>query len=409
MGSREFRLWQVAVPAFGPTVLNAVGQGAVLPVVALSALQLGASVGFAAFLVGVLGIGQFAGSLPAGALVVRIGERRALLVAAAVSAVAWAGAMLVRTPWLLGIALLVAGLAGAVFSLARQSYVTEVVPLELRARALSTLGGVSRIGLFIGPFLGAAAGHFWGLTGAYGVGVAGSVGAGVVLLAAGEPESIAVKSEPQPIRKVLWDYRRTFLTLGAGVFVIAVARAARTSLIPLWGEHIGLSATDTSIVFGITNGIEMLLFYPAGLVMDRFGRVWIAVPSTLLLGVGMLTLPFSTALLGVLAVAVLMAVGNGLGSGIVKTLGADAAPAHLRAQFLGGWTFCAEFGSVIGPILISAITFVAPLAAAAVALGAVTIAGTGWLARWVPYYDPRKAATSASVPMSRGRGVRSGG
>ena len=74
----EFSLWRIAVPAFGPTVLNAVGQGAVLPVVALSALDLGASVGFAAFLVGVLGIGQFAGSLPAGALVVRIGERRAL-------------------------------------------------------------------------------------------------------------------------------------------------------------------------------------------------------------------------------------------------------------------------------------------------------------------------------------------
>ncbi len=395
MAGREFSLWQVAVPAFGPTVLNAVGQGAVLPVVALSALQLGASVGFAAFLVGVLGIGQFAGSLPAGALVVRIGERRALLVAAAVSAVAWLVAMVVRTPWLLGLALLVAGLAGAVFSLARQSYVTEVVPIELRARALSTLGGVSRIGLFVGPFLGAAAGHFWGIAAAYGVGVAGSLAAGIVLLAAGEPDGIGgVVAENQPIKKVLWDYRRTFLTLGVGVFVIAIARAARTSLIPLWGEHVGLSATDTSIVFGITNGIEMLLFYPAGLVMDRFGRVWIAVPATLLLGIGMLTLPLSTALLGVLAVGILMAVGNGLGSGIVKTLGADAAPAQLRAQFLGGWTFCAEFGSVVGPILISAITFVAPLAAASLALGALTVAGTGWLARWVPQYDPRRRISS---------------
>ena len=199
-----------------------------------------------------------------------------------------------------------------------------------------------------------------------------------------------VVPDRQPIKKVLWDHRRTFLTLGAGVFVIAVARAARTSLIPLWGEHLGLSATDTSIIFGITNGIEMLLFYPAGVVMDRLGRVWIAVPSTLLLGLGMLALPLSTAMIGVLAVGIFMAIGNGLGSGIVKTLGADASPPTLRAQFLGGWTFCAEFGSVIGPLLISAITFTAPLAAASLSLGALTIAGSTFLARYVPHHDPRR-------------------
>lgn len=137
MVSERFSLWRVAVPAFGPTVLNAVGQGSVLPIVALSARELGASVGVAAFLVGVLGIGQFAGSLPAGALVVRIGERRALLLAAIVSAMAWLAAWLAGSVVVLAVALLGAGLAGAVFSLARQSYVTEVVPVELRARAFA--------------------------------------------------------------------------------------------------------------------------------------------------------------------------------------------------------------------------------------------------------------------------------
>ena len=63
------------------------------------------------------------------------------------------------------------GMASAVFNLARQSYLTEAVPFHYRARALSTLGGVMRIGLFIGPFLGAAVIPFSGLAGAYGVGV----------------------------------------------------------------------------------------------------------------------------------------------------------------------------------------------------------------------------------------------
>ena len=63
------------------------------------------------------------------------------------------------------------GMAQAVFSLARQSYLTEAVAPAFRARALSTLGGVMRIGLFIGPFVAAAAIHRWGLSAAYGVGV----------------------------------------------------------------------------------------------------------------------------------------------------------------------------------------------------------------------------------------------
>lgn len=391
MVAEQFSLWRVAVPAFGPTVVNSVGMGAVLPIIALSALELGASVGTAAFLVGVLGFGYFAGSLPAGALVVRIGERRALLLAAMITATAWLAACLAGSWEMLGLALVVAGLSGAVFSLARQSYLADVVPLGMRARAMSTLGGVNRIGLFVGPFLGAAAGHRWGIAAAYAVGVAGSLGAAVLLFFAGDPVREHVVPERQPIRKVLWDSRRVFLTLGTGVFVIAVARIARLSLVPLWGEHVGLSATDISIVFGITNGIEMLLFYPAGLVMDRFGRVWIAVPCTLMLGLGMLALPLTSTLYAVLAVASLMAIGNGLGSGIIITLGADAAPPALRAQFLAGWTACAELGGVLGPLLISAITFTAPLAAAALTLGALTTLGATWLAHWVPHYDPRRS------------------
>ena len=42
------------------------------------------------------------------------------------------------------------------FSLARQAYLTEAIPIRMRARALSTLGGTFRIGLFIGPFVAAA-------------------------------------------------------------------------------------------------------------------------------------------------------------------------------------------------------------------------------------------------------------
>lgn len=115
-------LRRIAVPAFGPTVLSAVGTGAVMPIVVLSARDLGASLGTAAFLVALIGIGQLAGDLPAGALAARVGERAALLLACAMEAVGMAVSAGARSVPVLAVAVTLVGVAGSVFGLARQAY-----------------------------------------------------------------------------------------------------------------------------------------------------------------------------------------------------------------------------------------------------------------------------------------------
>ena len=141
------------------------------PIIAVSARELGASVGVAALLVAMLGVGQLLGDLPSGALAARIGERRALLVAAVIEAVGMLVAALAGGLVMLFVGVLVIGLAGSLFGLARQAYLTEAVPVAMRARALSTLGGVHRIGYFVGPFIGSLVIVRWGTEAAYAVGV----------------------------------------------------------------------------------------------------------------------------------------------------------------------------------------------------------------------------------------------
>lgn len=399
--AENFSWRQVAIPVYGPTLLVSIGAGAILPLVALSARELGASLGVAALVVAMLGIGQLVGDLPAGALAARIGERRALILACLIDVGALIGAYLAPSVTLLAVAVFVAGLAAAVFSLARQTYLTAAIPLRVRARAMSTLGGVFRIGSFIGPFVGAIIVARIDIASAFVFAAAMSLaaaGLAALLPDLAPPEDRSREThgddetagQEQPtVLSVLAKHRRILLTLGTGVLVLSAARATRQAIIPLWAEAQGLDAATTSVIFGISAGVDILLFYPGGAIMDRYGRAAVAIPAMITLGVGFVVLPLSHTALTVGAVACLMGLGNGISSGVVLTLGADAAPIEGRSQFLGGWRLCADLGNALGPLTIGGITAVATLGVAAVAMGAVTWLGTGWLARFIPVRSQR--------------------
>ncbi len=395
----EFSLRRIAVPAFGPSVLWSVGAGAVLPVVALSARGLGASVGLAALFVGLTAASEFAAAVPAGVLVERIGERRALVAAGALDAAACALALVAPSLWVLGVAVCLMGPTGAIFLLARQSYLTAAAPVAVRARAMSTLGGVTRIGLFVGPLIGAPVVARWGPQAAFAVAVvAGLLAAGLALATpdlGAHHERLSAQHARVPVTQVVHQNRRVLLTVGLGVLAIGLARSSRVVVVPLWAEHIGLDAAQTSLVFAAAALVEVVLFYPAGTVMDRHGRVFVAVPVTLLLGLGLLALPLTTTLAGVGALALLMGVGNGLGSGIVMTLGADAAPTAGRAPFLGVWRLISLVGHNGAALVVGAVAAVATIGAASVTVGLLTLVGGAWLARWVPEYDPRRRVGAA--------------
>ena len=392
---QEFSLRRIAVPAFGPSVLWSVGAGAVIPVVALSARGLGASVGLAALFVGITTLSEFAAAVPAGVLVERIGERRALVLAGLADAAGCALALVAPSLWVLALACLLLGPTGAVFLLARQSYLTAAAPVALRARAMSTLGGVTRIGLFVGPLIGAPVVARWGPQAAFGVAVvAGVLAAALAWRSAdlGSHHDSEGDREHASVRQVVARHRRVLLTVGLGVLAIGLARSSRVVVVPLWAEHVGLDAAQTSLVFAAAAFVEVVLFWPAGTVMDRHGRVWVAVPVSVLLGIGLVTLPLTTTLAGVAALALLMGVGNGLGSGIVMTLGADAAPTAGRAPFLGVWRLLSLVGHNGAAVVVGAVAAVATIGVASVTVGVLTLLGGAWLARWLPEYDPRRRA-----------------
>lgn len=385
-GSNGASLRSLGLSVYVPTFLFAVGQGAVIPVVALAARDEGASLAVAGFIVALRGIGILSFDVPAGWLVARFGEQRAMVFGTGLVIVALLGSAFSPGLYAFAAFTFLMGCGWSVWLLARLSYVTDVMPVSLRGRALSTLGGINRVGNFVGPFLGAGAAVFIGLEGAYLVHLVTAVLAAglLVVLIRGETVYAATAHEHVNFTAVVREHSNVFLTAGVGVTAIGALRATRQGVLPLWGDHIGLDDSAISLIFGISMGMEMLLFYPAGSVMDRWGRKAVALPCLVIMSLGMVLVPLTGGFWAMVVVGLLIGFGNGLGSGIVMTLGADFSPAIGRAQFLGAWRLCGDVGTAGGPLLVAGATAALSLGAASVAMGVLGMAGASLMLFLMP-------------------------
>jgi MFS family permease len=386
-----------------PNLLYATGQGATIPVTPLFALSLNGSLSFAALAAAMLAIGQLLGALPAGWLVGRVGEAKAMVVASVVSCVGGACALTAVHPVMLVIGVLLIGIAAASFQMARHSYMTIAVPLAYRGRAFSVVAGANRLGVLIGPFIST-----WILAATgqpripFAVPIVTAVAIVAVILL------YRVEADPVEARRVARDQdggdldgvwrtmvkrRGVLVRLGFGATLIGGMRTSRQVIIPLWGASLGMADAEVTLLVGICAAVDFALFYIGGHITDRFGRLWIALPTMIGFAIAHLGLALTVELPDPMrwyvGIALLMAVANGISSALIAAMGADLADVRNPATFLASWRLVSELGPAGIPVLISAVTGAVSLAAASVVVGVLALMGAVTLARYVPRYLPR--------------------
>jgi MFS family permease len=406
-------LRRLLLPIYLPTALYACGTAAIVPVLPLVGLALGLSVPQVALLITVAGLITVIGPLPTGQLVARLGERTALVIGGTVSVVAIVGCLVAAlagtggavpawAPVLFCAGVLVMSLGDLTWDLGRQTYLADEVPVHLRARAMTLFGGTMRVGRIIGPLLGAGVITVAGAPAAFVVHlVAAVVSLGLVIgfvppriVAPAHPAEADV--DPGPSRR---DVLGPLLLVGIAVLVLTVARTNRDLLLPLLGHSFGHTEAVVSLVFAVAAVAELAFILPAGTLMDRFGRAAVLVPCLVLMGVGFLLAPLAASLSGFVGISLVVAVGNGLGAGINKTLSADLTPARNRAGWLGLWNSLTGAGALIGPAVVAATSGAAGVVTASVATGWLSLAGGAWATWWVPRLLPgrRHAPTENGV------------
>jgi MFS family permease len=204
------------------------------------------------------------------------------------------------------------------------------------------------------------------------------------------------KERTEGLFRTIWANRAVLVRMGTCASLISALRSSRTVILPLAAVAIGMPATTTALIIGIAGAVDFALFYTSGQIMDRFGRLWSALPSMLGLSITHIALAFVTDQTWFTVVAVVMALANGTGSGILMTLGADLAPRTDPAPFLGAWRFTNDVGQAGAPLLVSGVTAVFSLAAASVTMGVLGVIGAGMLVRYVPKYVPRRRVVAGS-------------
>lgn len=423
-------LAKLFVPVYLPTALEFAGEAAYLPILPLIAIRLGFSVPEAAALGLISGVLAVLGPVPIGRLMMRVGERTTILgsglalIAGNLALVALVahGLSAGSGPWhRIGLvaALVIVSTCVIVWSLGRQAYLGTHLPAQYRARGMTSLGGAMRVGQILGPllstfvlWLGSPAWVF--ATYALLMMVAtwcvwarmleGDDGVGRKKPGPHATGASADHSDHQEPSTVTGALGRTLtirdqLIVAAGVVPLAMARVNRPLIVPLMAVLLGLDEASVTLIFGISAIIEIALFYPAGVIMDRWGRRAAIVPCMLGLGLGFLVAaPFTIGGLGIdvgsaafawlLGASIMMALGNGMGSGVMMTLGVDMSNSATRTRDLARWNTFMGAGRLAAPLVVTGVTLVAPVGWAAAVMATMLGAGGLWLWRVLPRYTP---------------------
>jgi MFS family permease len=366
-------VWSVYAPSF----LLSMGQGILIPVLPGFAKQeMAATIGLIGLVIAARHIGTMIFDVPAGILVGRLGLRKTMIAGVilfGVSAV-WAG--LSPNFSSLMAARILAGVSFALWSISRHSYIATVVPIDVRGRALSLFGGISRIATILGPLMGGILAEHVGIRVPF---YAQAVVAGMTLVMV----LITTKNMIEPKRSdnrhnvfaelggVVTRHRRDFATAGIAAVSLQFLRAGREFLIPVWGGELGLGEAKIGYIATASFAIDSMLFPFVGYSMDKWGRKSTGIPAFIVLGLAIALIPLTGSFGALLAVGLIAGLGNGLSSGFVLIMGTDLAPKDNPGEFLGVWRLISDTGGASGPIAIGGIAQILTLGVASVATAGI--------------------------------------
>lgn len=359
---QKFVSHPLIIPLYLPAILFSIAEGLLIPTLPLYAGELGFSYAMIGLVLAGESLGMLMADLPSGLMLRRLGEKKAMVIGFCLMCLSTFTLFWARSVPVFLFCRLAAGVGVSLYYVSRLAYIADEVPIINRGRVNAAFGGLKRIGAFIGPMVGGTIATVYGLRAPFLLFIAVCLVAVIIVIVyvASSPKYIVPENSPAIgvtyISSIMKSHSRILVTAGAGNFLVLMIRTAPMVIVPLYGANIlGLDVKSIGFILGISAAIDMLLFYPAGYIMDHFGRKHAIISSMLVFTIGLAIIPLTRDFWSLLLTEILIGFGNGLGSGTMLTLGADFSSKESRGEFLGLWMFIGNVGAATGPLIVGTV------------------------------------------------------
>ena len=376
--------------------VNQLGFGSIMPVIALYARSFGVSQSAIGVAVAVYGLARFLVALPAGQLADRLGRRAGLALGGLVTAAGNLGCALASDYGTFVAARFVAGAGAALVITTGVIVLADISTPTQRGRMMSVYQGTFLFAVGVGPLPGGLLAEHHGLPAPFlFYAVVGVIAAALAYLWVpetrnfrGEGEVGAGDAAPPAFgaQLRLLAGRLGFVLVGLTAFMNAVARTgALFSVIPLLArDRLGLSTDRIGFGLAVASIVGLALAYPAGVMVDRYGRKVVIVPATAMSGVSLVVFLFAPSYAWFLVGCAVWSVAAGIGGAAPAAYAADVAPSGMNAAAMSAYRMVGDLGYVVGPVVLGV---AADLAGADATLGATAVllvAVAALFARWAP-------------------------
>jgi MFS family permease len=237
----------------------------------------------------------------------------------------------------------------------RDALIADLAPPEVRGAAYGLRQSLDTTGAFLGPLLAIGLMVLWAgdFRAVFWFAVVPAVLA-VVLLIFGVREPPRVAGAHRPVAPIRW---QTLRELSAAYWWVVAAGAVFTlarfseAFLVLRAQQLGLPDAYAPAVFVVMNLVYALSAYPVGRLADRMSRNVLLASGLGVLVAADLVLATAGGLVAVAAGVALWGLHMGMTQGLLATMVADAAPAHLRGTAFGFFNLASGVAMLVASVL----------------------------------------------------------